>query len=85
MGIQWISYDDDEDYVFGDDDLGVFYQFTPDEIYTIEPSQNHNIIKCGIVVQGETDPRRVRFLEQVLQDGQASGPSSRSKDSPILF
>ena len=85
MDIHWPSYDDDDGPDFDEDeDPGDLYQFTPDEISTItDRGHNNPVLRCGIVVQGETDPRRIRFLEQALQDGQPSSASSSSKDSPL--
>jgi hypothetical protein len=83
MDIQWPSYDDDDGPCFDDDDPGDLYQFTPDEIHTTtQRPLNDHVTKCGIVVQVETDPRRVQYLEQALIDGLSSGPSLCSKDSP---
>ena len=85
MDIQWPTYDDDDGPTFDEDeDPGDTYQFTPDEISTpIDRGHQNLVMKCGIVVQAETDPRRIRFLEQALQDGQPSSASSSSKDSPL--
>jgi hypothetical protein len=83
MDIQWPSYDDDDGLCFDDDDPGDLYQFTPDEIHTsTQRPLNDHATKCGILVQVETDPRRVQYLEQALIDGLSSGPSLCSKDSP---
>ena len=85
MDIQWPSYDDDDGPCFDDEDPGDLYQFTPDELHTITKHPlNHHVTTCGIVVQAETDPRRVQFLEQALLDGLSSGPSLCSKDSPLF-
>ena len=82
MDIQWPSYDDDDGLCFDDDDPGDLYQFTPDEIHaSTQRPLNDQATKCGILVQVETDPRRVQYLEQALIDGLSSGPSLCSKDS----
>ena len=82
MDIQWPSYDDDDGPEFDDDDPGDFYQFTPNVLDGLHSGSDNLVIKCGIVAQDETDPRRVRFLEQAFQDGQPSSSSSSSKAFP---
>ena len=67
MDIQWPSYDDDDGPNSDDYDPGDLYQFTPDGINTpTERGHTNHVIKCGIVVQGETDPRRVPFCRAGL-------------------
>ena len=82
MDIQWPSYDDDDGPEFDDDDPGDMYQFTASQLDGCQTGSNNLVIKCGIVAQDETDPRRTRFLEQALQDGQPSSSSSSSKEFP---
>ena len=86
MDIQWPSFDDDDGPSFDEEDPGDLYQFTPDELHSAPlPARHPHVTKCGIVVQAETDPRRVQFLEQALFDGLSSGPSLKRKDSLLCY